>query len=129
MDHQRISFESDGITIVGDLLIPSPPYEPPFPAVCYLHGFPGDSDKISIGPGLSLVKMGYVYLCFDFRGHRESAPPDFEGPISFEGEINDCRTAINYLNKLDFVDKSRIGHMVKAWVGAWQFVLQPRIIG
>ncbi len=108
MDYKRISFESDGINLVGDLLTPSKPYEPPFPAICYLHGFPGDEDKVT-GVGLSLAKMGYVYLCFDFRGHRESAPPDFEGPFSFVGEINDCKNAINYLTKLDYVDKSRIG--------------------
>ncbi|WXG40466.1 MAG: alpha/beta fold hydrolase [Candidatus Freyarchaeum deiterrae] len=107
MKHQRISFVSDGINIVGDILIPSSPHESPFPAVCYLHGFPGDANKTEIG--LSLARMGYVYLCFDFRGHRESTSPDFEGPFSFKGEITDCRNAINYLTKLDFVDKSRIG--------------------
>lgn len=108
MEHRRINFQSNGITLVGDLLIPSSPYKPPFPAICYLHGFPGDQDKIS-GIGLNLVKRGYVYLCFDFRGHRESVSPNFKGPFSFKGEITDCRNAINYLTELAFVDKNRIG--------------------
>ncbi|MFQ5980325.1 MAG: alpha/beta hydrolase [Candidatus Heimdallarchaeota archaeon] len=104
--HEEITFESEGNVLVGNLLFPTEKkYPPPYPAVIYFHGFPGNADKVS-GVGLSLVRMGYAYLAFDFQGIRLSG-----GEFSLAGEIQNAKEAIDFIRSQDFteIDIKRIG--------------------
>ena len=103
MKFEEISFISKGnIKILGEIVYPTKK-NPPYPLIIKLHGFPGDPDKI-LENELKLIRNGFAVLAFDFRGHRES-----EGEFSFEGEIFDVISALNFVDSLEKIDKSKIG--------------------
>ena len=103
MKFEEISFVSKGgIKIVGEIVYPNKSV-PPYPLILKLHGFPGDADKI-LENELKLIRSGFAVMAFDFRGHRES-----EGELSFEGEISDLLSALDFIDSLDKVDKARVG--------------------
>ncbi|MFX0114295.1 MAG: alpha/beta hydrolase family protein, partial [Candidatus Hodarchaeota archaeon] len=113
--HEEITFESNSLTLVGDLLFPKKKkFPPPYPVVIYFHGFPGNADKLS-GVGLELVKAGYAYLAFDFQGIRLS-----EGEFSFAGEVQNAIDALAFIKSQDMVeiDPDRIGVYGESMGGA-----------
>ena len=104
--HEEVQFESNGNTLMGNLLYPTKKkFNPPYPAVVHYHGFPGDANKLA-GVGISLVKAGYAFLSFDFQGHRSS-----EGKFSLAGEVQNAIDALDFVKNQTFVeiDESRIG--------------------
>ncbi|MBN9082440.1 MAG: alpha/beta hydrolase [Rhizobiales bacterium 62-17] len=106
---EKVSFESDGLTLSGTLNLP-PDYKPgeKRPAIIVLHGF--GSNKSSgnvVGPCAMLSKRGYVTLGFDMRGCGES-----EGKranlICLE-QVRDTSSAVTFLQSRPEVDSGRIG--------------------
>jgi len=103
MKFEPISFKStDEIELIGEIVYPEKS-EPPFPLIIKLHGFPGDADKI-LKNEIDLIKNGFAVMSFDFRGHRESG-----GAFSFKGEIDDVISALDFVDGLKNIDKTRIG--------------------
>lgn len=103
MKFEPISFQSTSeIELIGEIVYPEKS-EPPFPLVIKLHGFPGDADKI-LKNEIDLIKNGFAVMSFDFRGHRESG-----GEFSFKGEIDDVISALDFVEGLNLIDKTRIG--------------------
>ena len=80
----------------------------PFPAVVICHGFKRDKSQIiPLVLSRNLSVNGFVVLRFDFQNCGQSEG-EFED-LTITQEIDDVYSALDYLETLDMVDKSRIG--------------------
>ncbi len=109
-------------TLAGEVLIPAG--KPPFPAVLFLsstgqqdrHGFAGPP-PVDLGSHEitdALAQAGMVVLRFDERGFGTSS----EGPISYQGQLEDARRGLRTLLVQDEVDPDRVaivGHGEGGW--------------
>jgi hypothetical protein len=80
-----------------------------FPCVVFCHGFMGNK----LGHNFMLVKIarilekiGVVSVRFDFAGSGES-DGNFAN-LTVSGEIEDCDSVLNYVNSIDYIDKSNM---------------------
>lgn len=103
---QRVEFEADGLTTVGDLRMPS--QSGPAPGLVFTGPFTGVRDQVTGLYASRLAAAGYVTLAFDHRGFGESGgrPRRHEDP---QGKLSDLRAAVSFLRtRLEF-DPERIG--------------------
>ncbi|GAA4058106.1 alpha/beta hydrolase [Nonomuraea soli] len=102
----RIEFASDGVTLVGDLRVPSG--DGPFPALVFTGPFTGVRDQVTGLYAERLTAEGYVTLAFDHRNWGESGgqPRNHE---DVQGKLHDLRAAVSSLRARPDVDGSRIG--------------------
>ncbi|MFI6480224.1 alpha/beta hydrolase [Nonomuraea sp. NPDC050663] len=102
----RIEFASDGVTLVGDLRVPSG--DGPFPALVFTGPFTGVRDQVTGLYAERLTAEGYVTLAFDHRNWGESGgqPRNHE---DVQGKLHDLRAAVSLLRARPEVDGSRIG--------------------
>ena len=80
----------------------------PFPALVICHGFKRDKNQIiplTLSRNLSVNK--FVALRFDFENCGQSEG-SFEN-LTINQQIEDTYSALDYIEKVDFVDKSKIG--------------------
>lgn len=120
---RRFSLQVDGIKLAAEVYIPSGKGQ--HPALCICHGVPAKRVPDPADRGYPLLAQrfsseGFVSLIFNFRGTGES-----EGNFDMMGWTRDLKVAIDYLCKLDGVDKSRLsvmgfsgGAMASVYVGA-----------
>lgn len=113
---REISFEVKGQKIFGTLV--DPELNKKVPIVLMLHGYTANRNESGseyVPEGLfgrmatALEKKGIASLRIDMRGSGKS-----EGnfsDITIESEIDDALCALDYISKLDFVDKKRISVM------------------
>ena len=115
---KEISYLSeDGAMLRGLLYRPthSGP-ENPAPAVIAVHGY-NNTAEVQVMNSIELSRRGYVVFAIDEYGHGESGFPDEK--IN-EGITNDLGTysALQYVGKLPYVDKTRIGMVAHSMGGA-----------
>ena len=106
---QRISFESNGLKLVGILNIPDGHTAgEKRPAILVLHGFGSNKESPScIWPAQEFAKWGYVTLRFDMRSCGESdGEPNH---INCMEQVDDTKNAITFIQGLNEVDPDRIG--------------------
>lgn len=106
---ERITFQSDGLTLSGVLHLPDG-IEPGErrPAFLVLHGFGGNKTSDNcVRPCAMLTEMGYVTLRFDMRGCGES-DGEFGRIICLE-QVEDTKAAHGWLAARPEVDPERIG--------------------
>ncbi len=105
MEKRGISFELEGLRLVGEVYIPE--QEEPYPALCLCHGVPrGITDPSDRGyPFLAqrFCDAGFLTLIFNFRGTGNSG-----GNFDILGWTRDLEAALDYLDNMTEVDKSKI---------------------
>lgn len=107
---ERVDLQSGGQPFIGTLALPE---GDPAPVVLLLHGFTGSRDELPI-PNTEdgvfsrtarlLAESGYASLRIDFRGSGESIAKMTYEATTFEGQVADALTAVEYLQSLDRVD-------------------------
>ena len=109
-----VTVVSDGQSLVGTLVLPA---GEPAPVVLLLHGFTGSRDELvipSTNQGIfahtaeALAAAGFASLRIDFRGSGESTSDMTYERTTFEGQITDALSSIDYLAGLDKVDGTHI---------------------
>ncbi|HEX5189595.1 MAG TPA: alpha/beta hydrolase [Streptosporangiaceae bacterium] len=102
----RVEFEADGLTLVGDLRLP--PSGGPAPGLVFTGPFTGVRDQVTGLYADRLAAAGYVTLAIDHRNFGESGgePRRHESP---QGKLADLRAAVSYLRARPDVDADRIG--------------------
>jgi len=104
MDVKEIRLKADGLELVGELHIPS--RDKGHPALCICHGIPAvPPDPTNRGYTLLAQRFchaGFATLIFNFRGAGRS-----EGNLDILGWSRDLQAAIDFLYKLEEVDKTR----------------------
>lgn len=109
---QSVSFQSEGGTVYGTLVMPDP-IRGKVPAVLLLHGFTGTRDELPIietdgsisetfysRTARLFAENGIATLRIDFRGSGESIDQfTFEG-TTFSGQVADALAAVEYLDDL-----------------------------
>ncbi|HEX6934701.1 MAG TPA: alpha/beta hydrolase [Streptosporangiaceae bacterium] len=102
---ERVEFEADGLTLVGDLRVPA---AGPAPGLVFTGPFTGVRDQVTGLYAERLAAAGYATLAFDHRTFGDSAgePRRDEDP---QGKLADLRAAVSYLRTRPEVDADRIG--------------------
>ncbi|MBP6880246.1 alpha/beta fold hydrolase [Candidatus Saccharibacteria bacterium] len=111
---QKISFQSDNLTIRGTLVFPGGEITEPLPGVIIFHGMTS-SENSYIPLAELLAKDGMVGLAISMRGHGRS-----DGDFNKEtvaAATNDALAAYDFLAELPIIDINKIG-MVGSSVGA-----------
>ena len=87
---ERVEFEADGITLVGDLRAPSAGDHAP--GLVFTGPFTGVRDQVTGLYAERLAAAGYVTLAFDHRnfGQSQGQPRRHEDP---QGKLADLRAA------------------------------------
>jgi hypothetical protein len=81
-----------------------------YPGIIICHGMPSNKVgdyRMHVRTARQLCKENFVVMRFDFSGHGDS-DGDFKD-VTHGQAIDDLNSAINNLEKLNFVDKNRIG--------------------
>jgi fermentation-respiration switch protein FrsA (DUF1100 family) len=107
--NREISFEVDGLRIIGQLYWPGGPALAP--TVCICHGIPNDmpaantkvKDRGYAGLAEGICREGFRVLIFNFRGTGAS-----QGNFDILGWTHDLRAAVDYLWALPEVGGSRL---------------------
>ena len=127
MGKRDISFELEGIKLMGQVYIPE--QKESCPALCLCHGVPrGIPDPGD--PGYPLLAQrfcnaGLVTLIFNFRGTGDS-----EGNFDILGWTRDLEAALEYLYNMSEVYKDRIslmGFSAGATVSIYVCAKDPRV--
>lgn len=109
MTNREVTFEVDGLRIVGQLYLSGGSASPP--VVCICHGIPADApaantrikDRGYAGLAEDICWQGFTVLIFNFRGTGNS-----QGNFDILGWTRDLRAAVDYLWALPEVDCSRL---------------------
>ena len=103
---ERVEFEADGITLVGDLRARSADRR--MPGLVFTGPFTGVRDQVTGLYAERLAAAGYVKLAFDHRNFGESGgqPRRHEDP---QGKLADLRAAVSFLRARPEVDPERVG--------------------
>jgi fermentation-respiration switch protein FrsA (DUF1100 family) len=104
---ERVEWEADGITLVGDLRLPSA-RAGRAAGLVFTGPFAGVRDQVTGLYAERLAEAGYATLAFDHRGFGQSQgqPRRHEDP---QGKLADLRTAVSFLRTRPEVDAERIG--------------------
>jgi len=105
---ERVTFDSAGESLVGDLYRPAASRDRAVPAVAVTGSWCTVKEQMAGRYARGLAERGYVALAFDFRGYGESGgqPRDLESP---DGKIRDIQGAVTYLRTAPGVDPGRTG--------------------
>lgn len=127
MEKRDISFELEGIKLVGQVYIPE--QKQSRPALCLCHGVPrGIPDPNDRGYPLLAQRFcdaGLVTLIFNFRGTGDSG-----GNFDILGWTRDLEAALEYLYSMKEVDKDKIsvmGFSAGATVSIYVSARDPRV--
>ena len=106
VETRRVTFESEGATLVGTLYVP--PGEGRRPALVVDGPLTSVKEQAQGNYARALAERGYVTLAFDHRFFGESGgqPRQLESPPK---KIEDLRSAVTFLGALPEVDAERIG--------------------
>lgn len=106
MRRQPVSFTSAGARLDGDLYLPDDLVGERRPALVGCSGYQGLKDMHPARFARAFVPEGYVCLGFDYRGFGRSEGP--VGRLHPEEQVEDVRSAIDFLETIPEVDPSRI---------------------
>ena len=107
--NQRVHFDSNGMSLAGDLYLPDEMSNAPLPAVVVGHPKGSVKEQTAGLYARQLADEGFVTLAFDaaHNGESEGTPRYLENPYQ---RANDFKNAVSYLSTLnDIVDADRIG--------------------
>lgn len=104
---ERAEWTADGLTLVGDLRLPSAG-DGRAPGLVFTGPFTGVRDQVTGLYADRLAEAGYVTLAFDHRtfGESQGQPRRHEDP---QGKLADLRAAVSFLRTRPEVDAERIG--------------------
>jgi len=105
MKTYRVSFDSDGIQLVGELRVPDGAERSP--AVALTGPFTGVKEQVVGAYAARLTAAGLVTLAFDHRGFGESGGR--RQHEDSQGKLADLRAAIGLLATRPEVDPARLG--------------------
>lgn len=102
----RVTFESGGETLVGDLHAPSQ-HEGMIPAVAIIGPMTFERGQAPTLYAAELAKHGYAALAFDsrYRGESGGTPRQWENPAH---KVEDLKAAVDTLAERDDLDGDRI---------------------
>lgn len=104
----RVTFQSEGTEIVGDLYLPAS-YQPgdKLATVIVSGSWTAVKEQMAGGYAQKLAEQGFAALAFDSRSFGESGGElrTFESPTA---KIEDIKSAITFLETVDAVDSDRI---------------------
>jgi uncharacterized protein len=118
----RVSFESDGVTLIGNLYVPHDHRaERKLPAVVVVGSLTSVKEQMSAAYAQRLADAGFAALAFDYRNFGESGgePRQFESPAQ---HIADIRNAVSFLQTLQEIDGDRIAGLGVCTGGAYMGV-------
>jgi uncharacterized protein len=103
---ERVEFEVDGLTLVGDLRAPAAGGRAP--GLVFTGPFTGVRDQVTGLYADRLAVAGFTTLAFDHRNFGESGgqPRGHEDP---QGKLADLRAAVSFLRGRPEADPERIG--------------------
>jgi uncharacterized protein len=105
MRTERITFDADGVPLVGELHLPDA--DGPAPGLALTGPFTGVKEQVVGTYARRMAEAGYAALAFDHRGFGESGGRrQHEDP---EGKLADLRAAVGYLSRRPEVDPDRVG--------------------
>ena len=105
---QTIQFHSEGVTCEGDLYLPDGHDDgTKRPAIVLGHGFTVARSSL-VEEGRLFAEAGYIALTIDYR-HFGTSGGEPRGRLWPNQEIEDFKSAIDWLEQQDGVDPSRIG--------------------
>lgn len=128
MPREDISFKCNDLELQGILEYPeSGERQFPGAVVCHPHPLYGGNMFNNVVKAVknTLLNKGYVCLRFNFRGAGQSAGTYDEG----NGERDDVRAALDYLESLDFVNRDALivsGYSFGCWVSMNAMIDDPR---
>jgi hypothetical protein len=109
MTPERVTFESDGEKLVGNVFLPaSRPSGPELALIVVTGSWTTVKEQMPDLYARKLAGEGFAALTFDFRGYGESggAPRQYESPAR---KIRDIENAVTFAGTLPFVSPGRIG--------------------
>jgi len=109
LSKQKVSFQSEGIKVVGNLFKPqNSKKDVSLPAILVAGAMTGVKEQVAGNYGERIAKAGYMTLVLHHRhfGESEGMPRQYEDPAK---KMEDFKNAISFLCSLDGVDKERIG--------------------
>jgi fermentation-respiration switch protein FrsA (DUF1100 family) len=105
MRSERVTFDADGVQLVGILHLPD--VAGTAPALALTGPFTGVKEQVVGTYARRMAESGYAALAFDHRGFGESGGRrQHEDP---EGKLADLRAAVGYLAGRADVDADRVG--------------------
>ena len=108
MSKQKITFESEGLKVVGNLFRPQNAEKTSLPAVLVTGAMTGVKEQVAGSYAERIAKAGFVTLVFDHRhfGESEGEPRQHEDPAK---KIEDLKNAVSFMSTIKDVDRERIG--------------------
>ena len=106
-----ISFSSEGVKVVGNLILPESHKEgQKLPAVVVVTPAGGVKEQTAGIYAQKLADKGFITLAFDHRtfGESEGEPRIYENPYM---KVEDIKNAVSFLGTLPEVDKEQIGSL------------------
>jgi dienelactone hydrolase len=102
---ERVTYQSDGTEVVGNLFTPATPGRKPAVVIIGPVAFVKEQSPIQYAS--RLVREGYTTLIFDPRHHGESGgePRRHESGVA---KVKDLRASVNFLGAREDVDPERI---------------------
>lgn len=103
---ERVTFNSNGVELVGNLYIPTN-LAKPAPAVPILGPVAFVKEQSPIQYATRMASSGFVTLAFDpsFHGESGGEPRRYESP---QAKVSDLKSAVSYLLSRPEVDKNRV---------------------
>lgn len=106
---EKITFKSEGLTLIGNLYYPSN-YEEgkKYPTIVVSGSWTTVKEQMASLYAQKLSEKGFITLAFDFRnfGESEGEPRFYENPSL---KKDDIKNAVSFLSSLEGVDANRIG--------------------
>lgn len=103
---ERVTFNSNGVELVGNLYIPSN-LSKPAPALPVLGPVAFVKEQSPVQYATRMASSGFVTLAFDpsFHGESGGEPRRYESP---QAKVSDLKSAVSYLLGRPEVDKNRV---------------------
>lgn len=109
MPKEKITFESEGLKVIGNLSRPQNTKEvTPLPAVLIAGAMTGVKEQVAGSYAKRLAESGFVTLALDHRhfGESEGEPRQHEDPAK---KMEDFKNAISFMSTIKDIDREKIG--------------------
>ncbi|MET7846117.1 alpha/beta hydrolase [Streptomyces sp. NPDC005356] len=127
---RKISFDRDGVTLVGDLFTPDDLNENGrYPAVIVQGSFTSVKEQMAGTYAEKFAGQGFVALSFDYAhyGESEGQPRQYESPAE---KLDDLKAAVTYLARLPYVEAvGMVGVCTSASNAVYLGAQDPRVKG